>query len=443
MKQIYIIILLLLCSSPCHTQDVKWELKWNLGSYFKGIDNYDSLNIMAIFNKNAALRRIIQSTDGGETWDYVYQDDDSQFIWPRGRDIAYPAKDFCIVSCDSSEFLKTTDGGQNWEIIKTEYGINDNDGFREIDMYDKNYGMMTTIFHMIVTSDGFKTWDTIPPTGTAGDYYIVRAEMLGPQTIAMINRDIVENNLHDWQFYRSEDAGKTWNEYPFPNLGTPSNLQFVDSLVGYNIGSVSTGIGDTKSDIVFKTTDGGQFWFNVMDTLIEGASNFGLNDFDFYDRDNGIVVGTYGKIYWTHDGGETWEYNKSEVINSENPTGMRVCMLSKYSAIIVTSNYVFKGQSGTSFVKTYDSQIQSVPAYPNPVSPALGAVTVQLPEGPVVSEAIIFDMSGRSAELKGWQMLGDGKILFALPKDISPGFYSIMITTQKKTFSVKLQVMGE
>jgi len=72
-------------------------------------------------------------------------------------------------------------------------------------------------------------------------------------------------------------------------------LQFVDSLVGYEVGGKSTGHGQQQYELVYKTTDGGRSWEKVLDIVI--SISFGLQKLDFYDKDNGIVVGQFGAVF--------------------------------------------------------------------------------------------------------------------------------------------------
>ena len=53
-----------------------------------------------------------------------------------------------------------------------------------------------------------------------------------------------------------------------------------------------------------------------------------------FDKENGIAVGQFGKIYWTHNGGNTWERDSNHLIYLEEPPTMRTCMIGKNTALI-------------------------------------------------------------------------------------------------------------
>ncbi|MDA3843329.1 MAG: YCF48-related protein [Candidatus Kapabacteria bacterium] len=357
------LVMFLFLTTNLFSNDAIWEktFEHERVSYFKAIDNCDSLNIIAVANYSGQFRKVLKSTDGGFTWNFVFEDSyENNYLYPElwypANDIAYPAENFCIVACDSSTFLRTYNGGKTWDTTETNYGINDFQGFRIIDMFDENHGLMASLFHMIVSHDGFQTWDTIPPFGTPAEYAIFAAEMIDTNKIAMVTRDVDGSPQFNERFYRSDDGGKSWVEYEHPDYRIPMNLHFVDTLVGYEIGQIKTGIGNTKRDLIHKTTDGGRSWFNVLDSMIEDGLNFGLLDLDFYDRENGIVVGNNGKTYWTQDGGKNWKYDPTlrNIIGYYGPPVEYVCLVGPQTAVVCTfEGDIYRGESGTSFVQTY------------------------------------------------------------------------------------------
>ena len=91
---------------------------------------------------------------------------------------------------------------------------------------------------------------------------------------------------------KTTDSGESWEQVSsgtFPGL---QGCSFVSMEVGYAVG---------WDGYMIKTTDGGETWEEM--TVASGI--FELTDVEFYDEDNGIVVG--GAEAWvTDDGGETW-----------------------------------------------------------------------------------------------------------------------------------------
>lgn len=144
----------------------------------------------------------------------------------------------------------------------------------------------------------------------------------------------------------SNDEASTWQQAPAPVRVTLTNTFFIDDSFGWTVG---------HDGVVLKTEDGGQSWRKVMDgnranalmqahaeaqlaeleAAIESASEDEREELEyeledriymaedaeafseegasrpfldvwFKDRNEGIVVGAFGLILRTTDGGETW-----------------------------------------------------------------------------------------------------------------------------------------
>lgn len=95
---------------------------------------------------------------------------------------------------------------------------------------------------------------------------------------------------------RTTDGGTTWTDVtPDPVLSF-GNVSFVDSLRGWLVGNYS---GSAR---VFTTTNGGLTW----GLQFAPVSSFYPSDIFFFNNTSGWMVGDYGKIYRTSDGGVTW-----------------------------------------------------------------------------------------------------------------------------------------
>ncbi|MBK7868480.1 MAG: T9SS type A sorting domain-containing protein [Ignavibacteriales bacterium] len=69
----------------------------------------------------------------------------------------------------------------------------------------------------------------------------------------------------------------------------------------YKIRMFADGTGYVIDGSIYKTTDHGNTWTKL------GFNPYSIFDFDFYDRNNGFVIGSYGKIHRTRDGGIYFE----------------------------------------------------------------------------------------------------------------------------------------
>ena len=137
----------------------------------------------------------------------------------------------------------------------------------------------------------------------------------------------------------SDDAGSTWRQTAVPTSVTLTAVSFVTPSLGWAIG---------HSGVVLSTSDGGATWKRVLDgasaaklTLeaaqalgAEGAASTAVRSAErlvadgtdkpflamhFFDARRGIVVGAFGLILATEDGGRTWRSWRERV---DNPKGL-------------------------------------------------------------------------------------------------------------------------
>jgi photosystem II stability/assembly factor-like uncharacterized protein len=367
--QKYLIILILIfiffyiCSS---TTPYLWNnVYFNEDITFNGIDNCDSLNILALGNEFGAFKRIFKSTDGGITWDSVYVElkdttvKNSRII--EANDLSYPTKNYCIVVCDSGIFIKTTDGGKTWKQTETELIKSD---FFHVSMFDNNHGIIHNFTNIIISHDGFNTWKQVKLPSSP--MYPFSIQMISPYTIRFMAVQY-ENSPHNFiRFFESKDGGESWKEYFFPDIRFPVSFKFADSLFGYVVGGIRTGLGDNRSDKIYQTTDGGKRWKLVYDTLC--FPSFGLTNLDILDRENAIFVGQFGKIYWTHDGGKSFIFDSNAIVVSEIPATIYTAILGKHIALIADFRGRILRSSLATDVKENKEKPQSIGVTPNPAT---------------------------------------------------------------------------
>ena len=126
----------------------------------------------------------------------------------------------------------------------------------------------------------------------------------------------------------SDDNGVRWRQAAVPVSVSLASLRFVNEREGWAVG---------HSGVVLRTADGGQTWTRQLDgsgaaqrvlavakagpaapgadrakavadaqrLVAEGPSKPFL-DVHFFDSSNGIVVGAFGLLFATEDGGRTW-----------------------------------------------------------------------------------------------------------------------------------------
>jgi photosystem II stability/assembly factor-like uncharacterized protein len=181
---------------------------------------------------------------------------------------------------------------------------------------NENLGWKTSNGYLQRTNDGGETWE-IPDSNFVSikDIFFLN-ELVGwiiipsrSQSSPPINQDIV---------YKTTDGGQHWthmnNSIVEMNRlrGLSKSIFFTDSLTGWIVGSKT---GDFWSSyrpaFIAKTTTGGKEWI-IQDSKVEVA----LNATSFIDSLLGFAVGEGGTLIQTSDKGENWV--KLDVNTNEN-----------------------------------------------------------------------------------------------------------------------------
>ncbi|MFO7447890.1 MAG: YCF48-related protein, partial [Ignavibacteriaceae bacterium] len=112
------------------------------------------------------------------------------------------------------------------------------------------------------------------------------------------------DSSHGWitagcNLLRTTDGGENWSLEYIGNIYSANRIHFVDQSHGWLIGSKD------YYGIMAKTNDGGKNWeeFSIPNELF--TSN--LLDIFFADSLHGYVVNSSGRIYYTENGGESWQ----------------------------------------------------------------------------------------------------------------------------------------
>ena len=160
---------------------------------------------------------------------------------------------------------------------------------------------------ILTTADGGFTW-TQAKTGTDGALYRVR----------FIDANNGWVSGQDGIILHTSDSGKTWQRQ---NTGTTVylfSIDFLDKNTGWAIGDKS---------ILLETSDGGNKW-NLRKVVSQSEKKISaeeaiasadpvLYDIRFLDAQNGWIVGEFGKIFHTTDGGKTWMPQEESLLGEE------------------------------------------------------------------------------------------------------------------------------
>ena len=140
----------------------------------------------------------------------------------------------------------------------------------------------------------------------------------------------------------SDDQGGSWRQVAVPVSVSLTGVYFVDAQQGWAVG---------HGQVVLHSADGGLSWTRQLDgvqaaqielqaaqanpetsegqlktaqRLVREGADKPFLDLHFFDANHGLVVGAYGSIFATQDGGKTWHSRRADL---DNPAGRHLYRL--------------------------------------------------------------------------------------------------------------------
>ncbi len=333
---------------------------WNdhLGRIGFGIAPSDSNRIYALVDA-PQLGGLYRSDDAGESWERINSDDR---LWGRGDDFAcvlVDPKDKDRVYVANISTYRSTDGGRNFTAIK---GAPGGDDYHTIWINPQNPQIIALAVDqgVVISVNGGETWSSWYNQPTAQFYHVITDNQFpywvygGQQesgSIGIASRsDFGEITFRDWYPVGVEEYGYVAPDPLDPNIIYGGKATRFNRVTGQtqDVSPVILRTGKYRfnrtaplifspvdphtlylgSNVLFKTTDGGNNWQVISPDLTRGDPgvplSFGV--FAESDKDKGkhrgviyslapspkdvnlIWAGTDdGLIHVTHDGGKTWQ----------------------------------------------------------------------------------------------------------------------------------------
>jgi photosystem II stability/assembly factor-like uncharacterized protein len=329
MKSLTVVFIIILSVSLSSQQVTEWNRVKsisNVGVYKQGIDNFGNYYaaIDGSTNFGDKANKVQYSSDGGNSWEVILENKhfniDENFNPLPGDWHARYFNSIALASPNhvyviGQEDLRTDDNQSLYSFIyKTG---NRGETWDRIDICDFKKGFVRNFISMIDSLEGFLYSANCEEGKVRELYYTddgfesmvafnlededfkdaIYLEAINKNTIIVGTRSYV---LH------STNGGVSWVKNPAPPDVT--GYGFVSANVGFATGARSTGLGVQKKGLVYKTTDGGMTWINVMEESDDLAFS-GLDAVSFLDEKNGLAVGNM-RIYSTDDGGISWVYEE-------------------------------------------------------------------------------------------------------------------------------------
>jgi photosystem II stability/assembly factor-like uncharacterized protein len=242
-------------------------------------------------------------------------------IYPRTDrfyDVQALSKDRVIVIGYGGKVVETRDRGRNWAVLPTGTDV----ALYGVRFVDDDHGWMVGQDGVILaTADGGKTWTKQESNatfeesdGTVKRAYLFNLDAVDANTVwAVGDRSILTSTT---------DGGKTWTSRKVQMDSDLSggqalaaadpifyDVKFVDRKNGWIVGEFGK---------VLHTADGGETWKEQTKTLLEGTEFYDLLDLptlfglDALDNQKAVAAGLEAHIAGTSDGGQKWAYEKTD-----------------------------------------------------------------------------------------------------------------------------------
>ncbi len=351
---------------------------------------------------------IIKTTDGGNNWQDMNTNYPGYMFW----DVQFLTTDlgFVVGEGDSGMnpsgpgiILKTTDGGANWTSIYS----NNSHPVRDLFVLDANTiyaaggaeNMSGALSALLKSTDGGNTWTELTNyfTGNGGSGVVYGGIHFNNADTGFLGRYDFGESAH---WLSTSDGGSNLSNTTVSNSMAYGffSSDFPSADTGYFTRSTYSG---TDSVYLRKTVDGGASWSEAAISNFIGKITW----VDFIDDNTGYISGGVetapfvlgGIIMKTTDGGETWAQetigNTEEMAAVHFPSSNIGYAVGANGAMIKKSIQIGIGEQDS------DKAVLSV--YPNP---STGVITInpEMAEGQIQIEVLeILGRTVRSTSISG------------------------------------------
>ncbi|MBM4246341.1 MAG: hypothetical protein FJ148_21500 [Deltaproteobacteria bacterium] len=238
------------------------------------------------------------------------------YLTDKFYDVQPVSAEKAIIVGYGGKILLTSDAGRTWEVAQS----NTDGAIYKLAMTDASSGWAVGQSGLVLrTTDGGKTWQKMD-AGTDASLFSIYAA--SPQRLVAVGEKAT--------VLSTEDGGATWRtvkiEAKAKEAGSDEAMQglsdtdviaqdpalyavrFVDEKTGWIVGEFGK---------ILHTTDGGKTWIEQQNTLLGDEIVDALDlptfyDIDCVDAQECVTVGLDGRIAATTDGGKTWAFQEVE-----------------------------------------------------------------------------------------------------------------------------------
>jgi len=268
---------------------------------------------------------ILKTTNGGINW--VTQSTGTAFDL-YSVDFIDSLTGFSVGGRDSSNFLKTTDGGLTWTKTTLLLGALNNPILNCVEFIDANIGwigsegqFLNLSGNISKTTDGGETWSSYslnrPSSQEDLELHAEEDNLFDNQSGIrsiyfkdLLNGYAVGGSSDGWwrSIFTTTDAGETWQKkYGYPEQTGLLSVAVTSSGKGFAVG---------YKGVIYRTTNNGSSWSQLLSGSQSGYSGdwissvFMINDSLGWSAGFRKGIWYYPIIMKTTDGGNIWESNK-------------------------------------------------------------------------------------------------------------------------------------
>lgn len=224
---------------------------------------------------------LYKTVNGGKSWQPV-----SAPFKIRVQDIFFVNENVGYVSTSGEGVFKTTDGGDNWtkilgNLVHYYHGATYFDPFSSLIFFNESTGIVYDQFGttgmVLKTTNGGETWNIISmkyPENVSGKYLTIFNDL---DQMIFPNLSDTGYTINGNHLYRTTDKGDTWNEIYTSSSNRRLNVGFISSQTGF------------MPDKHLVTMDAGNTWSYSLDIPLSSNNIIPVNNREFYYIQNGQI----------------------------------------------------------------------------------------------------------------------------------------------------------
>jgi photosystem II stability/assembly factor-like uncharacterized protein len=318
----------------------RWDNVDNILGIPQGIVFADS-NICFTLTTQGLTNRLFKSSNQGEDWEMIWGVNDNARIY-SANSLAAVDSNTIYMGFSNGVLLRSHDGGREFAEVQLESVSY----YNEVNMYNKDIGVIQNWGATMLTRDAWNSFEVLPKDSLLRMYTLPR--FLNDSILYAIGIT-ADGPPSLWYCHKMNINTLESETHLIDIIDIIQDFHIVNENLMFVCGESWNLPGGSGNDIIYRTTDAGHTWENVLeirptDSKLLGITPFGLQSIAFKDSLTGIAVGQFGKIIYTYDGGNSWHYeaNLHESIVKNTPPTMIVRYAGTQPIIATFTRHIYK-----------------------------------------------------------------------------------------------------